>query len=370
MLDGDLHVLAVGTELATTGRAAVRGLADHAGTLLGRAQSDTVGTGSLARLAVLADEDAGVVAVGDTRSAPGTLAGHDNTVHVDLTGDVEAALLVVAGGELEDGLVEKTHEEGGVGESGTAASRLALGDGDGHGLAALDVDEDLGLVGVDPHALGVPAEDGNVLVAVVGESGLVLSVAADPHVVAGSLCVKTGVALDTELGPRGEILEGGGNAATGGRLGSRRRSGSGGSLGGGGWLSSSGLGGGSGLCGGNIDDGLGLRGSLGSRLGGSRGGRSSRRLVAAVVDLGPVYILEGLVPVDGLVLALGLTFGVSAVHGTKMWGWWYIQITLGVELGVAVVQVAGGDGSSGGQGAQHGRGGEMHFEGWVMAVYE
>ena len=35
---------------------------------------------------------------------------------------------------------------------------------------------------------------------------------------------------------------------------------------------------------------------------------------------------------------------------------------------MAVVQVAGGDGSSGGQSAQHGSGGEMHFESWIMAM--
>lgn len=204
-VDGNLNVLAVLTHLASAGGIAGEGvLADHAGALGSAANVDGVVTASGtaaggARLG--ADEGAGLLGSVHTRGALGALCGEDYALHVDLAGNVEAAVGAGAVGELEDGLVQQTHEEIRVFEGSTAATREAVSDGELLGLARGELDGDEGLVGVDPHGGLAPAPDHGVLVGAVGEGSRVLAVTTDPDLTVLSLGVDT--ELGTKLGGKG-----------------------------------------------------------------------------------------------------------------------------------------------------------------------
>lgn len=329
-VDGNLEVLTVVSHLASTGSVTSEGvLADHAGSIGRGTDIDGVVTATGAApggAGVSADESARVGASVQAAGALGTLGGELDALHVDLTGDIEAAVSSGAEGELEDGLVQETHVQVRVVEGSTAAAGEAISNRELLGLASSELDGDDGLVGVDPHGGLAPAPDHGVLVSAVGEGGRVLAVTTDPD-----LSV-VGLGVDTELGSelRGEALDATENIAenTISVRGSGRRGGSRGrGLGGRGCVSSGGL-----SSGGGSDD-LGLRGGR-SLSGRSRSGGRGGGGTVAVVNLAPVDTAEvkgNVVPVDVLGVAL---YVVSLV-----------------EAGMA--KVARGGGLADSEGAQH-----------------
>lgn len=287
-MDGDIEVLAVvGHHASTRGVASVGVLADHAGSE-GRG-ADIDGVVTVTRTAagsggVGADKGAGLGASVETAGALGALCGELDALHVDLAGDVEAAVGAGAEGELEDGLVEKTHVEVRVGKGDTASTGETIGSGELLGLARGELDRDEGLVGVDPHGGLGPAPDYGVVAGGVGEGGRVLATVADPDLSVVRLVV--GTDLGSELGGVGlDVVE---NVAgdVSGRAGGRSRSrslGRGGSLGD------------------RRSDNLRLGRS--GRLGGGRSGGGRGSGAVAVVDLAPVdgaQVVGNGGPVDGI----------------------------------------------------------------------
>jgi hypothetical protein len=206
-VDGDLEVLAVVGHLASTGGVASEGVvADHARSVGGGTDINGVvtATGTAPGGArVGADESASLRGSIEAARALGTLGSELNALHVDLAGDVEAAIGAGAEGELEDRLVEETHEQVRVGEGSTASARETIGDRELLGLASGELDGDEGLVGIDPHGGLAPAPEHGVLVGGVGEGSRVLASATDPDLTV------LGLGVDTKLGAelRGEVLD-------------------------------------------------------------------------------------------------------------------------------------------------------------------
>lgn len=311
-MDGDLEVLtAVVGHLASTSGVTSEGvLANHARSVGRSADIDGVVAASITAAGsagVGADEGASLRGSVETAGALGALGRELDALHVDLAGDVEAAVGAGAEGELEDGLVQETHEQVRVVEGSTAAAGEAVSDGELLGLASGELDGDEGLVGVDPHGGLAPAPDHGVLVSGVGEGGRVLAVATDPDLAV--LVLGVDAELGSELG--GEALDAAEDVADDVANGVRR-----------GRLSRGGRGGGGGRGGcwgagrlrrGRSDDlGLGSGGRASGR-GRSGGGRGSGG--RAVVDLAPVHgaEVEGNVgPVDVVGVA-GLDFAGEGV---------------------------------------------------------
>lgn len=362
-MDGDLEVLAavVGHLAATRSIAGEGVIADHAGAVGGAADINGVvaatGTAALGS-GVGADEGAGVARAVETAGALCALGSEFDALHVNLAGDVEAAVSTSTEGELEDGLVEQAHEEIGVAEGGTASTREAVSSGELLGLAGTELDRDDGLVGVDPHGGLAPAVDGGVLVGRVCEGGRVLAAVTNPHLTV------VGLSVHAELGSESrdesiDAVEEASCEAAGGR---RGLAGLGrGSLLGGRWGSS--------RCRGN-----GLSGSSGDNFGLRRGGCGSSRGrggfrggSVAVVDLAPVdsaEVVGDLCPVD----VLGVALDVAGRSVSTSWTWVREQSSYSLSLvESSVTESRRGGGLADGEGAQHHSGLVTHFEGGYEA---
>ena len=221
------------SHLASTGSIAGVGvLANHAGPVGGAANIDGVvtaaGTASVSTRGS-ADECAGVLRSVPAAGALSTLCGKLDTLHVDLAGDVEAAVGTSAKGELEDGLVEETHEEVRVVIGSTAATGEAVSSGELLALAGAKLDGDEGLVGVDPHGGLAPAVQHGVLAGSVLEGCGVGAAVADPDLAVLSFRVEANLGtksraegLDAVQDASGKATRRRGRAGVGGR-GRRRR---------------------------------------------------------------------------------------------------------------------------------------------------
>lgn len=321
-MDGDLKVLTtvVGHLAATSSIAGVGVLANHAGAVGGAADVDGIvtatGTASVSARGG-ADEGAGVLGAVPATGALGTLGGEFHTLHVDLTRDIEAAVGAGTEGELEDGLVEETHEQVRVVESGAAAAGETIGSGKFLALAGTKLDGDEGLVGVDPHGRLAPAVQHGVLAGGVCEGGRVGTAIAKPDLTVLLLVVETDLGAEGGCKSRDAFKDAGSDAsktAVGGRVG--RVGGGGGALGrrfgGGGGRSRSSLVSRGGRLGRRSSNGGGSSDDLGLGGGGGRGsgGRGAGRSVA-VVDLAPVYAAEVVGDV-GPVNVLGVALHVAA----------------------------------------------------------
>lgn len=184
-MEGDLEVLAsIISHLASTGSILGEGiLANHAGSVGGATNIDRVVTTTVTASGssrVGADKGARILRAIPAAGALGTLCGEFDALHVDLTGDVEAAVGSRTKGKLEDRLVEETHEQVRVVIGSTAATGEAVSSGELLSLTSTELDGDEGLVGVDPHGRLAPAVQHGVLAGGVGESGRVLATIADP----------------------------------------------------------------------------------------------------------------------------------------------------------------------------------------------
>jgi hypothetical protein len=362
--EGDLEVVAGWVEVASTTKATLTPgtvVATEATRTRGvSTSSGAVGAGlSAGRGTTQAAVEAGSDAVEDTGSALAvSRGGHDNAVRVDNPGDVISTALILTGvlrngGKLEDGLVKHPVCERRVLESWAAPSFCETsGDGDVDGLAGANIHSDES-GGLDAeHGRVIPAEDGSILVRIVGEGHLGYAAIADPDLVVGR-----GGVVGLCTAERLKDVAAAAGAWRLGRLRRRCRVGLAGLRGGG--LVGAGLG----------SSGRrsvrGLRVGRGSYVGDSRS--VGRGWLAAVVFcpdgvpliLGDVGGLDGSIVVDGVANDLVPLDGLGTRRGTAGWvstrmhqclTLSYVRAAASVEAGVAVV---GGGGLADGEGAQH-----------------
>lgn len=194
LVEGNLDPFTVGTHGAASTNTLHLGVVATAATVTGVAVVQSVAL--LARLGaeIRALEDAGV----HVRLALGSLHADVAAVHVDVAGDIESAPLTE--GDLGPGVVDTTeHGELASGCGRSAGSRDVLGEGQLDGLALLHSDGNVGLELVDGHAsvaIGLPAVEDSIGVAVVGDLHTPLAVTSNPDtavvglVVLANLCAE------------------------------------------------------------------------------------------------------------------------------------------------------------------------------------
>lgn len=136
---------------------------------------------------------------GHVRNAALSLDGNVVTIHVDLTGNIESAVLTIEG-EFTPGVGDLTVDELGVGVDGRETTANTGSEGDiedgtvGEGLG----DQRLG--DVDPAGGRAPENEFNVLTTIVDELASVVTILTDPGLAAGIARVGVGTSKNTENG--------------------------------------------------------------------------------------------------------------------------------------------------------------------------